>query len=123
MAQRFEVPAGTLLIVRLATEVNSATALVGNRVQGFLDRDLTTSDSRMVAPKGARVYGLVSAVEGKKKGSVTVTLTDLPVGGRIVAIKTQPFSAPGGIIPAQTPQAFTLAVPLQVEIMTNVAVR
>jgi len=27
------------------------------------------------------------------------------------------------VIPAQTPQAFTLAVPLQVEIMTNVAVR
>jgi hypothetical protein len=27
------------------------------------------------------------------------------------------------VIPAQTPQTFTLAVPLQVEIMTNVAVR
>ena len=27
------------------------------------------------------------------------------------------------VIPAQTPQAFTLAVPLEVQIVTNVAVR
>jgi hypothetical protein len=27
------------------------------------------------------------------------------------------------VIPAQSPQAFTLSAPLQVEIMTNVAVR
>ena len=29
----------------------------------------------------------------------------------------------GAAIPARTPQAFTLAVPLQVDLMTNVAVR
>jgi hypothetical protein len=32
-------------------------------------------------------------------------------------------SVKGAAIPAQTPQVFTLAVPLQVGIMTNVAVR
>jgi hypothetical protein len=52
----------------------------------------------------------------------------MKVGDRILSIKTQPLarkggSAAGAAIPAQTPQAFTLAVPLQVDIMTNVAVR
>jgi hypothetical protein len=32
-------------------------------------------------------------------------------------------SVTGAAIPTQTAQAFTLAVPLQVDIMTNVAVR
>lgn len=177
VAERFEVPAGTVLVVRLASEVSSATAQVGNRFQGFLDQDLAAS-GRMVVPLGGRVYGVVSNVDAgsKMKGqpSVSVTLTDMQVGGRVVSIKTQPVSQKGGtasgakkvvggaalgaaigaiagggegaaigaavgggaggvaaaasstkaaVIAAQSPQAFTLAVPLQVEIMTNVAVR
>ena len=112
----------------------------------------------------------------KMKGQPTlsVTLTDMQVGGRVLPIKTQPLNASGGtasgakklvggaavgatigaiagggegaaigaavgtgvggaaaaassvkpaVIAAQTPQAFTLAVPLQLEITTNVAVR
>ena len=124
------------------------------------------------------MYGIVSAADSasKMKGtaSLSVTLTDMQVGGRVLSIKTQPLSVKGGtgsgakklvggaavgaaigaiagggegaawgaavgagvggvaaaagdvkaaVIPAQSPQAFTLAVPLQVELMTNVAVR
>jgi hypothetical protein len=124
------------------------------------------------------VYGIVSAADSasKMKGtaSLSVTLTDIQVGDRVLSIQTQPLSVKGGtgtgakkmvgggllgaaigaiagggkgaaigaavgagaggaaaaagdvkaaVIPAQSPQAFTLAVPLQVEIMTNVAVR
>ena len=123
------------------------------------------------------MYGVVSAVDAgsKMKGQPTlsVTLTDMQVGGRVLSIKTKPLSASAGrerakkvvggrrigatigaiagggegaaigaavgagvggaaaaassvkpaVIAAQTPQAFTLAVPLQVEITTNVAVR
>ena len=69
----------------------------------------------------------------------------MKVGDRIVPITTKPLTATGGtgtgakkvvggaataassvkpaVIAAQLPQAFTLAAPLQVEIMTNVAVR
>jgi len=177
VAESFTVPQGTLVVVRLATEVSSATAHVGDRVQGFLDQDLA-ADGRMVAPKGARVYGVVSAVDdgGKMKGQakLSVTLTDMQVGDRVLSVKTQPVSATGGtgtgtkkvvggavlgaaigaiagggegaaigaavgagaggvataassvkpaVIAAQSPQAFTLAAPLNVEIMTNVAVR
>lgn len=177
VSEAFDVPAGSVLIVRFATEVSSATAQVGNRVQGFLDQDLA-ANGRMVAPSGTKVYGVVSAVDAgsKMKGEpdVSVTLTDIQVGGRVLSIRTQPVSAKGGkasgakklvggaalgatigaiagggdgaaigaavgagvggaaaagssvkaaVIPAQAPQAFTLAAPLQVQIMTNVAVR
>jgi hypothetical protein len=175
--ESFTVSSGTLLVVRLAADLNSETAKAGDRFQGFLDQDLA-SDGRLVAPAGAKVYGIVSAAESasKMKGtaSLTVTLTDMQVGGRVLSVKTQPLSVKGGkgtgakklvggaavgaaigaiagggegaawgaaigagaggvaaaagdvkaaVIPAQSPQAFTLAAPLQVELMTNVAVR
>jgi hypothetical protein len=177
VAETMTVETGTVLVVRLATELSSETAHAGDRFQGYLDQDLA-SGGRLVAPAGGKVYGVVSAAEsaGKMKGtaSLTVTLTDVQVGGQVLAIKTQPLSVKGGtgtgakkmvggallgtaigaiagggegaawgaaigagaggvaaaagdvkaaVIPAQSPQAFTLAVPLQVEIMTNVAVR
>jgi hypothetical protein len=177
VAESFTVPQGTLVVVRLATDVSSATAHVGDRVQGFLDQDLA-ADGRLVAPRGAKVYGVVSEVDaaGKMKGqaSLSVTLTDMQIGGRVISVRTQPLSKTGGtgtgtkkvlggaalgaaigaiagggegaaigavagagaggiataassvkpaVIAAQSPQAFTLAVPLQVEILTSVAVR
>jgi hypothetical protein len=99
VAETFTVSPGTLLVVRLATEVNSATAHVGDRVQGFLDQDLA-SDGRMVAAKGTKVYGVVSEVDaaGKMKGQamLSVTLTDMQVGDKIVRINTQPVKVTGG---------------------------
>jgi hypothetical protein len=177
VAESFVVASGTLLVVRLASDLSSETAKAGDRFQGFLDQDLS-SDGRLVAPAGAKVYGIVSAADSasKMKGtaSLSVTLTDMQVGGQVLSIKTQPLSVKGGkgtgtkklvggaaigaaigaiagggkgaaigaavgagaggvaaaagdvkaaVIPAQTPQAFTLAAPVQVQIMTNVAVR
>jgi hypothetical protein len=176
VADRFVVPEGTLVVVRLAADVSSATAHVGDRVQGFLDQDLA-ANGRLVAPRGAKVYGVVSAVDNgsKMKGQATlsVTLTDMQVGDKVLTVKTAAVSAAGSkgtgtkkvvggaaigaaigaiagggegaaigaaagagaggvataassvtpaVIAAQSPQAFTLAVPLTVEIMTNVAV-
>ena len=176
VAERFLVPEGTLVVVRLAADVSSETAHVGDRVQGFLDQDLA-ADGRLVAPRGAKVFGVVSAVDNgsKMKGQATisVTLTDMQVGDKVLPVKTKAVSAAGGkgtgtkkvvggaaigatigaiagggegaaigaavgagaggvataassvkaaVIAGQSPQAFTLAVPLTVEIMTNVAV-
>ncbi len=177
VAERFVVPTGTVLVVRLAADVSSATAKVGDRFQGFLDKDLA-ADGHLVAPRSAKGYGVVSAVDdgNKMKGQPTlgVTLSDIKVGDRVVSIKTQPVNAKGGtatgarkvvggaaigaaigaiagggqsaaigaaagggaggvaaaasstkaaVIAAQSPQAFTLAVPLEVDLMTNVAIR
>jgi hypothetical protein len=177
VAEAFMVEAGTLLIVRLAKDVSSETATTGDRFQGFLDKELSSS-GRLVAPAGAKVYGVVSAAESasKMKGtaSLSITLTDMQVGGQVLSIKTQPVTLKGGkgtgakklaggallgtaigaiagggegaaigaavgagaggvaaaaggvkpaVIAAQSPQAFTLAAPVQVQILTNVAVR
>jgi Family of unknown function (DUF6515) len=177
VAESFVVDAGTLLPVRLAADLSSETAKAGDRFQGFVNQDLYAG-GRLVAAAGAKVYGIVSAAESpsKMKGtaSLTVTLTDMQVGGQVLSIKTQPLSVKGGtgtgtkklvggaligtaigaiagggqgaaigaavgagaggvaaaagdvnaaVIPAQSPQAFTLAAPVQVQIMTNVAVR
>jgi hypothetical protein len=121
VSESLTVPSGTLIVVRLATEVNGATASVGDRFQGFLDLDLATN-GRLVTTRGSRVYGRVTAVDRSRR-VVSVALNDISVGGQVLQITTLPFSAPGGVIPAQTPQPFTLAAPFDVDIMTNVAVR
>jgi hypothetical protein len=99
VAETFTVPQGTILVVRLATEVSSASAHVGDRVQGYLDQDLA-ADGRMVAGKGAKVYGIVNEVDaaGKMKGQamLSVTLTDMQVGDRVLSVKTQPVRVQGG---------------------------
>ena len=45
------------------------------------------------------------------------------VGAGAGGVATAASSVAPAVLTAQSPQAFTLAVPLQVEIMTNVAVR
>ena len=177
VAESIQVPAGTVILVRLAADISSATAKAGDRFQGFLDQDLA-ANGRLVAAKGSRVFGVVSAADkgDKMKGQpvLTVTLTDVEVGGQVVSVKTQALSAKGqagkggkkilggaalgagigaiadggegaakgaaigagvgvlgaaagspkaAVVPAQSAQAFTLAVPLQVDVMTNVAIR
>ena len=177
VAETLAVPAGTVIVARLAADISSASAKAGDRFQGFLDQDLS-ANGRLIAAQGSHVYGIVTAAEkgDKMKGqpSLSVTLTDLQVGGQVVSVKTQPISAKGeagkggkkivggaalgagigaiadggsgaavgaaigagvgtvgaaagsekaAVIQAQSPQAFTLAVPLQVEVMTSVAVR
>jgi outer membrane lipoprotein SlyB len=132
----------------------------------------------LVVAKGARAYGVVTAVDDgskmKGKALLAVELTDLQVGDQVVSIKTQPLQVQGqassggkkvaggailgttigaiagggegaaigaavgagaggvaaaagsvdaAVIPAQKIEAFTVAVPFQVQLMTNVAVR
>ena len=54
-----------------------------------------------------------------------LVVAGLQVGSNVVSLKTQPFTVKGkpAVVPAQSPQAFTLAVPFEVKVMTNVAVR
>jgi hypothetical protein len=98
VAEVLTVPPGTLVIVRLASAVSSASATVGDRFQGFLDHELAAS-GRLVAAQGSRVFGQVVSVDkgSKMKGqpALGVTLTDIEIGGRVVAIQTQPLVAKG----------------------------
>jgi hypothetical protein len=86
------------LTVRVATEVNSGTAQAGQRFQGNLDADLV-ADGRVVATRGTKVYGrVVSAKAGTGTGGapqLSVELTDIEVGGRVLSLATQPVSYTG----------------------------
>jgi hypothetical protein len=88
-------PANTPLTVRIATEVSSGTAQAGQRFQGNLDADLV-ADGRVVATRGTKVYGrVVAAKAGTGTGGapqLTVELTDIEVGGRVVSLATEPVS-------------------------------
>ena len=75
-----------------------------------------------IAARGSRAYGQVTAVD-RKRGTLSVTLTDLAVGDQVVEVGTGPYSVPGGAMRAQSPQPFTLTAAVQVHVMTNVAVR
>jgi hypothetical protein len=89
------VQPNTPLTVRVATEVSSGTAQAGQRFQGNLDADLV-ADGRVVATRGTRVYGrVVAAKAGTGTGGapqLTVELTDVEVGGRVVPLSTEPVS-------------------------------
>jgi hypothetical protein len=180
VSETLQVPAGTLLLVRLASDVSSSTAHAGDRFQGFLDVDLA-AEGKLVAPKGSRVYGVVVSAEHgdnmRTDPSLSVTLTDLQVGSTTVPVKTSAVSAKGeaghggkkiikgahlgkkigesadpydiygeqeqgraagamigmaaaskstpdaAVLPAQSMQSFTVSVPLEVQVVTNVAVR
>ena len=93
------VQPNTPLTVRVATEVNSGTAQAGQRFQGNLDTDLVAADGRVVATRGTRVYGrVVAAKAGTGTGGapqLTLELTDVEVGGRVVALATEPVSMTG----------------------------
>jgi hypothetical protein len=88
--------AGRPLTVRVAAEVSSATAQAGQRFQGNLDTDLVADDGRVVATRGTRVYGrVVAAKAGTGTGGapqLSLELTDVEVGGRVVPIATEPVS-------------------------------
>jgi hypothetical protein len=88
--------AGRPLTVRVAAEVSSATAQAGQRFQGNLDTDLVADDGRVVATRGTRVYGrVVAAKAGTGTGGapqLSLELTDVEVGGRVVPLSTEPVS-------------------------------
>jgi hypothetical protein len=92
------VQPNTPLTVRVATEVNSGTAQAGQRFQGNLDADLV-ADGRVVATRGTRVYGrVVAAKAGTGTGGapqLTVEVTDVEVGGRVIPLSTEPVSFSG----------------------------
>jgi hypothetical protein len=88
-------PANTPVTVRVAAEVNSGTAKAGQRFQGNLDADLV-ANGRVLATRGTKVYGrVVAAKAGTGTGGapqLSLELTDVEVGGRVVPLSTAPVS-------------------------------
>ena len=68
---------------------------------------------------GAAVGATIGAIAGGGEGAAIGAAVGAGAGGAAAAAG----SVKPAVIAAQTPQAFTLAAPLQLEITTNVAVR
>jgi outer membrane lipoprotein SlyB len=68
---------------------------------------------------GAAIGAAIGAIAGGGDGAVIGAAVGAGAGG----VATAASSVKPAVIAAQSPQAFTLAVPLQLEIMTNVAIR
>jgi hypothetical protein len=67
---------------------------------------------------GAAIGAVIGGIAGGGEGAAIGAAVGAGAGG----VATAASSIKAAVITGQSPQAFTLAVPLTVEIMTNVAV-
>jgi hypothetical protein len=92
------IPAGTELSIRLAKDLSTESAAVGQRITGYLNGDLTVGEM-LAVPQGSKVYGVVAEVEkaGAMSGQakLVLSLTDIEVGGRVVPLTASPYAAAG----------------------------
>jgi len=61
VVETLQVPAGTIILVRLAVDVSSATAKAGDRFQGFPRPGPRGETAGLVGARGSRGYGVVAA--------------------------------------------------------------
>jgi hypothetical protein len=97
--QVFAVPAGTIVHVRLSSEISSATASSGMGFQGSLAEPLVVRGVT-VAPRGSLVNGqitnAVSSGRLKRPAELSLVLTSItPEGGQATPISTQTWSVSG----------------------------
>ena len=96
-ARAATVPAGTALWVRTLDEVSSSDK-AGRQFAGRLDSNLVVKGKR-VASAGTKVYGRVessrSAGRAFGKSELSLSLTQIVVGGRPVAITTGNYEESG----------------------------
>ncbi|MBZ5505782.1 MAG: BON domain-containing protein [Acidobacteriia bacterium] len=96
--QKFTVPAGTQLSVRLNDEVNSEKAQVGDVFHGSISAPVSM-DEQTVIPTTADVEGRVVEVKsaGRFAGQsvLTLELTKLTMNGRSYSVQTSQWSKSG----------------------------
>lgn len=92
------VPAGTRLVVRMISSVNSKTNHVGDTFKASLEEPLVVNRT-VVAPKGTPVYGKLEQVKsaGKLKGQseLRLALTGIQINGATRPIVTGDYSVHG----------------------------
>jgi|SRR5450631_2931182 len=92
------IPSGTKITIRLASEINSATADIGQPFDANLARNLVVH-GKVLAREGVRVRGKITSVKSSGRlhapGELTLRLTAVDVHGRMVRITSSPFDAKG----------------------------
>ena len=96
---------------------------VGARVLSIKTKPVTAIGGKGTGTKkvvgGAAIGAAIGAIAGGGEGAAIGAAVGAGAGG----VATAASSVKAAVIAAQSPQAFTLAAPLQIDIMTNVAVR
>src|SRR4029453_8795366 len=94
--RRVVIPSGTLLKVALLDAVDSNTSSAGDLFLANLSEDLI-SDGVTLLQRGTRVRGRVVDAEGagrvKGRASISLKLTDIVQGDRLIAITTNTYAA------------------------------
>ncbi len=92
------IPAETKLTVRIASEISSGTAKVGDRFDATLTRDLVVN-GKTLAKAGAPVKGKVTYVKSSGRlhepGELTLRLTSVQVNGKMTPISSTGYHAKG----------------------------
>ena len=92
------IPAGTRLTVRLGSQINSGTARAGNKFYANLSRDLVVN-GKTIAKEGAPVRGKVTYAKSSGRlhapGELTLRLTSVEVGGKMVPLSSSGYHVKG----------------------------
>jgi hypothetical protein len=101
------VPAGTTVFVRMMDSVDSSQNRVGDTFRASLESALVVGDT-VVAPKGADAYGKLTQAKaaGNLSGAaeLTLELTGIRIGGRIVPLDSTDYDVAGKGRGTQTAQ-------------------
>ena len=96
--EQITVPEGTRLMVKLDKQINTAENPTGSVFTAVLETDLAV-DGRVVAPKGAQVYGkVIESRGGRVLGGqkLIFQFTDLMINNQLTPILTDPMGVEGG---------------------------
>jgi hypothetical protein len=92
------IPAGTSLLIRMVSKVDSSKNKVGDYFHASLESALIIEDTEL-APKGADVYGKLAEVKsaGKISGAaeLTLELTGVRIGENVVQIDSTSYDVVG----------------------------
>ena len=92
------VPAGTRILIRTIDSIDSSQQKAGYRFNATLETSLQ-ADNMTVAPRGTRVYGVLSSASsaGRMKGSseLGLELTDIVINGTSYPLLTSSYDIEG----------------------------
>jgi hypothetical protein len=91
LASAQTIPSGTHITVRMGQEISSGTAKAGDRFDATLTRNLVVG-GKMLAKTGVPARGKVTSAKSSGRlhapGQLSVRLTSVQVGGKMVPIST-----------------------------------
>ena len=92
------IPAGTRLTIRTGSAMSSGSAKVGERFEGVLAKSLIV-DGKTLASAGTPVHGKVTLAKSSGRlhapGQLSVRLTSVQVGGKMLPVSTGSYHIEG----------------------------